>query len=152
MTATRAINPGCVLWLFASSSAFGHPSDLCELAMKRGGLVQYAVQVEPDQSGTRIVKADIDRDGSDDDLRWFDAGSRSKDPADNSTLTLTLTSNRKSFTLEQQRFGVVKFEARYYIVATRVESELGPWYRDVFALTEKGITEVCSFEGKGQAP
>ena len=120
--------------------------------MKRGGLVQYAVQAEPDQNGTRTVKADIDRDGSDDDLRWFDAGSRSKDPADNSTLTLTLTSNRKSFTLEQQRFGVVKFEARYYIVATRVESELGPWYRDVFALTEKGITQVCSFEGKGQAP
>ena len=92
-----------VLCLCASSSAFGEPSRVCELAVKRGGLVQYAVQVDPDQDGSRTVKADIDLDGSDDELRWFDPGSGSIIPADNSTLTLTLTSNGKRFTLEQQR-------------------------------------------------
>jgi hypothetical protein len=146
MTATRAIYPSVILCLCASSSAFGAPSRLCELAVKHGGLVQYTVQVEPDQSGTRTVRADIDLDGSDDELRWLDSG------ADNSTLTLTLTSNRKSFTLEQQRLSVVKFESRYYVVTMRLESGLGPWYREVFAFTQNGITKVCSFEGKGQAP
>ena len=118
------------LCLCASSSAFGEPSRVCELAVKRGGLVQYAVQVEPDQDGSRTVKADVDLDGKDDELRWFDPGS---------TLTLTLTSNGKRFTLEQQRLSVVKLDSLYYVVTTRVESGLGPWYRDVFAVTQQFI-------------
>jgi hypothetical protein len=152
MTTTRANKISLVLCLCASSSAFGEPSRVCELAAKRGGLVQYAVQVNPDQDGSRTVEADIDLDGSGDELRWFDPGSGSILPANNSTLTLTLSSNGKRFTLEQQRLSVVKFESHYYVVTTRVESELGPWYRDVFAVTQKGITKICSFEGKGQGP
>jgi hypothetical protein len=152
MTASRANNQSLVLVLCASGSAFGAPSHVCDLAIKRGGLLEYAVQVAPDRNGSRTVKADIDLDGSADELRWFDPGSGSTIPADNSILTLTLTSNGKSFTLEQQRLSVVKFESRYYVVTTRFESELGPWYRDVFAVTQDGITEICSFEGKGQGP
>jgi len=144
MATTRANYLSLVLCLCVSSSAFGEPSRVCELAVKRGGLLPYAVQVVPDPDGSRTVKADIDLDGSDDELRWSDSG--------NSTLTLTLTSNGKSFTLEQQRLGVVKFESRYYVVTTRFESELGPWYRDVSAVTREGFTRICSFEGKGQGP
>jgi hypothetical protein len=120
--------------------------------VKHGGLTQYTVQVDPDKNGSRILKTDIDLDGSVDELRWFDSGSGSSMPADNSTLTLTLTSNSKSFTLEEQRLHVVKFESHYYVIATRVESELGPWYRDVFAVNKSGITKICSFSGKGQRP
>jgi hypothetical protein len=148
----RTKNLSLVLCLCASSSVSGEPSRICELAVKRGGLIQYVVQVSPDQDGSRTVKADFDLDGSGDELRWSDPGSGSIIPADASTLTLTLTSNGKSFTLEQQRLGVVKFESRYYVVTTRAESELGPWYREVFAVTQKGITKICSFEGKGQGP
>ena len=132
-----------ILCLCASSSALGEPSRVCELAVKRGGLVQYAVQVDPDQDGSRTVKVDVDLDGSEDELRWFDPGS---------TLTLTLTSNGKRFALEQQRLSVVKLESLYYVVTTRFESELGPWYRDVFAVSQTGLKKICSFEGKGQGP
>ena len=142
MAATRANNLGLMLCLCAGGAAFGETPRICELAVKHRGLVQYTVQVEPDQSGTRTIKADIDLDGADDALRWSDSGA----------FTLTLTSNRKSFTLVQQRLNVVKFESHYFIATLRTESELGPWYRDVFAVTQNGITEVCSFEGKGQAP
>jgi len=142
MATTRAANLSLVLCLCASSSAFGEPSRICDLAVKRGALVQYAVRVDPGQDGSRTIKADVDLDGSDDELRWFDPG----------PLTLTLTSNGKRFTLEQQRRTVVKLDSLYYVVTTRLESELGPWYRDVFALTQKGINEICSFEGKGQEP
>ena len=152
MTTTRANNLSLVLCLCASSSVFAEPSRVCELAVKRAGLIQYTAQVDPDQDGNRIINADVDLDGSNDELRWFDGGSASTIPADNSTLTLTLTSTGKSFTLEQQRISVVKFESHYYVVTTRVDSELGPWYRDVFAVTQTGITKVCSYSGKGQGP
>ena len=61
--------------------------------------------------------------------------------------------------VEQQEFyaraaatWLVKFESHYYVVTTRFESTLGPWYRDVFDITQKGITKICSFEGKGEGP
>jgi catechol 2,3-dioxygenase-like lactoylglutathione lyase family enzyme len=144
MAARRTNNLIFVLCLCASSTVFGEPARVCELAVKRGGLVQYAVQVDPDQDGSRTVKADIDLDGSEDELRWFGSG--------NSTVTLTLSSNNKRFTLEQQRLSVVKFESRFYVVTTRLESGIGPWQRDVFAVTREGIAKLCSFAGKGQEP
>lgn len=151
MATTRANNLSLLLCLCASTSAFGEPPGVCELAVKRGGLAQYAVQVAADQDGSRTVKADIDLDGSDDELRWFEAGSGSN-PGKNATLTLTLTSNSKSFALEQQRLIVVKVESHYYAVTTRADSGLGPWYRDVFSVTREGIIRICSFDGKGQGP
>jgi hypothetical protein len=152
MRAPRANNLCFVFCLCASGAVTAGPSRICDLAVKRGGLVQYTVKGSPDQGGNRTIKADIDLDGLDDELRWSDRGPGSGTPADNSTVTLTLTSNRKSFALEQQRMGVVKFESRYYVVTMRLESELGPWYREVFAATQMGLTRICSFEGKGQAP
>jgi hypothetical protein len=108
--------------------------------------------VDPDQNGNRIVRADIDLDGTDDTLRWFDGGSASIIPADPTTLTLTLSSNNQDFKLQQQRLYVVKFESRYYVVTTRAETQLGPWYLEVFSLDRNGISNVCSYEGKGQVP
>ena len=152
MRAPRANNLCLVFCLCTSSAVMAGPSRICDLAVKRGGLVQYTVKGNADQSGSRTIKADIDQDGLDDELRWSDPGSGSSTPADNSTAILTLTSNRKSFALEQQRLGVVKFESRYYVVTMRLESELGPWYREVFAVTQTGLARTCSVEGKGQAP
>src|SRR5262245_32637518 len=124
-----------VLGLCASSSALGETPRVCDLATKHGGLVPYVVKVEPNQDGSRTIKADFDLDGADDELRWL--------VADSARLTLTLSSNHKSFALEQQRLNVVEFESRYYVVTTRAESELGPWYRDVLAVNQKGITTIC---------
>ena len=149
---TLANNLRVLFCLCVSGAAFGESGGVCELAVKRGGLVQYAVQVEPDQQGYRTIKADIDLDGSPDALRWFDPVSASLIAADNATVTLTLTSNGHNFTLEQQRFFVAKFESRYYAISTQVESVLGPWLRDVFAISQKGFTRVCSLAGKGQSP
>ena len=152
MSAAGSICLGVVTLLVVGRSAANEPRRLCELAMKHGGLAHYRVQVEPDKNGNRIVRADIDLDGSDDRLQWFDGGSASFIPADPTTLTLTLSSNNQEFKLQQQRLYVVKFESRYYVVTTRAETQLGPWYLEVFALDRNGITNVCSYEGKGQLP
>lgn len=137
---------GLVVSLCAGGTALGESPRVCDVAAKRGGLAQYMVPAEPDQDGSRALKVDIDLDGVVDDLRWFDPGSGSV------SFTLTLAANGKRFTLEQQRLAVVKFESRYYVVATRIDSAIGPWQREVLSLTRDGITSVCSFAGKGQPP
>ena len=143
---------GLVVSLCAGGTALGESPRVCGVAAKRGGLAQYMVPAEPDQDGSRALKVDIDLDGVVDELRWVDPGSGSVVPADNSSFTLTLAANGKRFTLEQQRLAVVKFESRYYVVATRIDSAIGPWQREVLSLTSDGITSVCSFAGKGQPP
>lgn len=65
-------------------------------------------------------------------------------------MTLTLASNDKSFTLEQQRLYVAKVESHYFVVTGWVESEQGPWHKNVFAVTAKGFRKVCAFSGKGR--
>jgi len=125
---------------------------ICDLAEKRGGLVKYAVVVEPDENGDRVIAADIDGDGSADKITWFDPGSGSIIPADSSTLTLTLSSSGNRFMVQEQRLDVVKFQKKYFVITGWLESEQGPWHSAVHALTGKGIEEVCSFSGKGLGP
>jgi len=152
VTATQAKNLGLVFCLCVCGASGGESSRVCDLAVKHDGLAEYAAHADADKNGIRTIKADIDLDGALDELRWLDRSSGSLVPTDNSSLTLTLTSNKQGFKLEQQRLQVVNYESRYYVIATRVETALGPWYRDVFAVTGKGITKVCSFDGKAQAP
>jgi hypothetical protein len=144
MKATRAKYLGFLLCLGGSSAALGEPARICDLAVKHGGADRYAVKVDPARDGSRTIKVDIDGDGSGDEWRWSDSG--------NSTMTLKLTSNGKSFTLEQQRLQVVKFESHYYVLTTQIETVLGPWYREVFAVSQEGFTRICSYSGKGQVP
>lgn len=144
MTVSRAKYLGFLFCLCASSTAVGEPSRICDLAVKHGGVDPYAVKVESARDGSRTLKVDVDGDGSSDEWRWSDS--------DNSTLTLKLTSNGKSFKLQQQRLQVVKFESRYYVITTQIETVLGPWYREVYTVTREGFTRICSYSGKGQVP
>ena len=149
MSVSRTIGLTLVLCICTVSAAFATPPSVCELAKKRGGLTMYAVDVSPDQNGNREIVADIDGDGLSDKISWFDPRSGSIIPADNSTLTVTLSSIGRSFTVEEQRLHVVKYQSNYFVITGRVESERGPWHSDVYAVTRTGITKICSFSGKG---
>ena len=149
MGTSRTISLTLVLCIYTVSPAFPAPPSVCELAKTRGGLTMYTVDVSPDQNGDREIIADIGGDGSNDKIRWFDPGSGSIVPADNSTLTVTLMLSGKTFAVEEQRLRVVKYQSNYFVVTGRVESERGPWHRDVYAVTRTGITKICSFSGKG---
>jgi hypothetical protein len=109
----------------------------------------YAVGVAPDQNGNREIAEDIDGDGLSDKISWFNPGSGSIIPADNSNLTLTLSSSGKTFTVEEQRLHVVEYQSKYFVVTGWVESERGPWHSDVYQIGTTGITKICSFTGKG---
>ena len=147
MRASRAIS--LVLISTATGAVLAAPPTVCDLAGRRGGLTMYAVEVDPDQDGNHKIAVDIDGDGSTDTLSWFNPGSGSMIPADNSSVTLKLSSSGKSFTVEQQRLHVVKYESKYFVVTGWVESERGPWHREIYAVGRAGIKKLCSFTGKG---
>ena len=122
---------------------------VCELAATRTGLAKFAATVETDRAGNGALAVDFDSDGSPDELKWSVTGSGSLIPADNSSLVLKLTASGKRFTLEKQRLHVIRLESHYYVVTGWVESGQGPWHKEVFSLTGKGITRICTFSGKG---
>jgi len=135
--------------IYVVSAAFAAPPRVCELASQRAGLTMYAVDVSPDEDGNREIVADLDGDGLSDKLSWFDPGSGSIIPADNSTLTVTLSSTGKAVTVEQQRLHVVKYQSKYFVVTGWAKSERGPWCTDIYAVNRAGITKLCSFSSKG---
>jgi hypothetical protein len=149
MGESRTISLTLALCICATSVAFAAKPSVCELAKKPSGLTPYAVNVSPDQKGNREIVADIDGDGSGDKISWFNPGSGSIIPADNSILTVTLSSSGKTYTVEEQRLHVVKYQSDYFVVTGWVESERGPWHSDVYAITRTGVTKMCSFSGKG---
>ena len=149
MGATRVITETILVTIAAAGSALAAPQTVCELEKKSGRLTAYAVDAIPNENGDREFSADIDGDGSGDKISWFNPGSGSIIPADNSTVTLTLSSIGKSFSLEEQRLYVAKYQSKYFVVAGRVESEHGPWHSYVYAITGKGMRKLCSFGGKG---
>lgn len=145
LQANRLLLP---VFLLLCVPVHANTSNVCNLASKRGGLIKYSVSIDPDKQGSKVLIADFDDDGSKDHLKWLDPGAGSIIPADNAIATLTLTSH-KSFTLEQQHLHVVKLNRNYYVVTGWLETEQGPWHRDVFTVTRTGFDKICSFSGPG---
>jgi hypothetical protein len=139
------------LCAFAAASASSATPRVCELAATRVGLAKFASHVPTNKDGIGFLAVDFDSDGSPDELKWSVSGSASIIPPDYSTLSLSLTGSDKRFNLEQQRLRVIKFDAHYYVVTSWVESEQGPWHKEVSSLGSQGITKICSFSGKGLA-
>ena len=138
------------MFVFAawSDTAAAAPSGLCELAMTRGGLTEYEVDVSSDANGEREVQADLDGDGINDKITWFVPGSASIIPPDNTTLKVSLSSTGKTFTLEEQRLHVVKYQSSYLVITHRVQTEWGPWHSDVYEIVRTGMNKVCSLAAK----
>ena len=128
----------------ATSAMSAEQPKRCGVDRTGGVLTAHPIDVSPNRNGDRQIVADIDGDGVSDKISWFDPGSGSINPADNSRVTLTLSSSGKSFVLEEQRLQVVKYESKYFVVTRRVESERGPFHTSIYALTKAGITKVCS--------
>jgi len=149
--ASRVATLALTFCVFAASAASSATPRVCELAATRVGLAKFASDVPTNEDGNGVLAADFDSDGAPDELKWAVTGSASIIPPDYSTLSLSLTGSGKRFTLEQQRLGVVKLEARYYVVTSWVESAKGPRHKEVFSLGRKGITKICAFSGQGLA-
>jgi hypothetical protein len=124
----------------------------CALAKTRGGLIAYGVKGEPDEQGNLQIDADFDADGIADKLLWFRTGSASLIPPDPSRATLILSSTGKTHSVQDQRVQVVKYMGRYHVVTSSSASEKGPWRRTAYLVGSKGLSKLCSFNGRGVGP
>ena len=146
---SRAISLILGLCIYSVCADSVEPPSVCDLATRPGELAMHGVEGSQGQNGDRQIAADIDGDGLSDKISWFDPGSGSLIPADPSTVTVTLSSAGKTFTLEEQRLYVVKYESSYFVVTGWFESERGgPLHTDIYAITGTGIIKICSFSDR----
>jgi hypothetical protein len=93
-----------------------------------------------------IHNEDVDGDKKPDELILFRTGSASLIPPDNSTVTLTLSSTGEEFTIEFQRFYVIRFGPGVYVVGGNMVSESGPVETEIHRVGRTGFTRVCSYQ------
>jgi hypothetical protein len=123
---------------------------ICDLARQRDGLYPYMVEGQANADG--VVEIPADGSGVAGRLSWFRTGSSSIVPADYDRVTLTLSSNGKVFMVEDQRVLLARYRRKFYVVATSLSSDTGPWKRVVYSVERKGIPKLCAFGGKGIGP
>lgn len=136
----------------SSIAASAAPIGICDLARQRDGLYPYMVEGQSNADGVVEIAADIDGSGVVDKISWFRTGSASIVPPDYDRVTVTLSSNGKVFMVEGQRILLAKYRRKFYVVATSLSSDAGPWKRVVYSVGRKGIPKLCAFGGKGLGP
>lgn len=115
---------------------------------KRAGLSSYAVEEKETQQqdfNFTIPKIDLDGDKIEDKVLLFRTGSGSIIPADYSSVTLILSSTGKKYTAEMQRFFVISYKSKYYVVASNMQGEEGPNFVDIKSMDRNGIKQLCSY-------
>jgi uncharacterized protein len=113
------------------------------------GLIEYAVEekeIEHEDFNFSVPNIDVDGDKIEDKILLFHTGSGSIVPADYDSVTLILSSTGEKFTVEMQRFYVIVYKAKYYIVASNVQGEKGPVFVDIKSMDRRGIKQVCSYD------
>ena len=144
-----ALVAATLLGLPGAGSAQSKPS-LCEqfqhhLGERGTPKLQPLVEVDLGNGKLGIPGLDVDGDKIEDEIVLFRTGSASLIPPDNSSLTLVLSSSRKSFTVEFPRFYVFKYGGAVYVTGATMLAEKGPVDREIHRLDGKGISRVCSY-------
>jgi hypothetical protein len=143
-----ALIAGSLLGLPASVEAQSKP--LCEqfrqhISERGEPKLQLLEEVDLGDGKLAILNQDVDGDKVADEIVLFRTSSASYIPPDNSSLTLALSSSRKSFTVESPRFYLFKYHGGVYVIGTAMLSEKGPMERDIYKLDGTGISHVCSY-------
>ncbi len=116
---------------------------------QRAGLISYAVEekeVQQEEFNFTIPNIDVDGDKIEDKILLFRTGSASIIAPDDSSVTLILSSTGEKFTVEMQRFFVILYKSKYYIVASNWQGEKGPVFVDIMSMDRNGIKQLCSYK------
>ena len=128
-----------------------HKSILCgnfQFLLDHYRLGSYQVkeqEIEQNDYNYSIPNVDVDGDKVPDKILLFHSGSGSLIPADYDRVTLILSSTGEEFTVEMQRFYIIRYKAKYYIVATNIEGENGPVFEDIMSMDHLGIKRLCCY-------
>jgi hypothetical protein len=115
----------------------------------RGGLISYAVEekeVEQEEFNFTIPNIDVDGDKVEDKILLFRPGSGSIIPADYSSVALILSSTGDKSTAEMQRFFIILYKSKYYVVASNLQGEKGPEFVDIKSMGRNGIKQLCAYK------
>lgn len=143
---------GIALLLAASVSSAQAAREVCNLLKSKGGLSDFAVEVQEDGDGNVVVEVDLDGDGQADKLVWFRTGSASLIPPDDSSVTLTLSAMGKTVFVGDQRILLAQYKNKYYVMASSFRSGNGLWRRSIFSVGPRGFSKLCTVGGKGLGP
>jgi hypothetical protein len=148
--------------LFLVASLFLSPFNLCAQNKnhpsckefqhhlnQRVGLISFAVEEKETQDedfNFYIPDIDIDGDRRDDKILLFRTGSASIIAPDNSSVTLILSSTGEKSIAEMQRFFIIRYKSKYYIVASNWQGEKGPVFVDIKSMDRRGIKQLCAFK------
>jgi len=149
---SKLLLTGALLLLPADLYAHEKKSALCSVfehhLSKRDGLTSYAVEekkIEQEEFNFTIPGIDVDGDKVEDKVLLFRTGSGSFIPTDDSSVTLILSSTGKKYTVEMQRFFVILYKSKYYIVTSNWQGEEGPNFVDIKSMDRDGIKRFCSY-------
>jgi hypothetical protein len=131
-------------------------ADLCQefqaALSKPTGLTEFAVEGTYDESQDgerRLRHIDLDSDGIDEEVTWFDPEAGSRIPADPNTLHVKPSSTVAAYTFEEQGLYVIRYQSKFYVVSGHLLDERGPLYVNIHQLTSTGARLVCAYECKG---
>jgi uncharacterized protein len=113
------------------------------------GLIDYKIEekeIEQEDFNSCIPNVDVDGDRIEDKILLSRGGSGSIIPADYDYVTLKLSSTEEKFTAEMQRFYIIRYKAKYYIVASNLQGEEGPRFVDIKSMDRRGIKQICSYD------
>jgi len=116
---------------------------------QRLGLHSYVVEeqeIQREDFNFIVPNIDVDGDKIKDEVLLFRTGSASIIAPDDSSVTLILSSTGKRFTVEMQRFYIIFYKLKYYIVASNWSSEQGPIFVDIKSMSRSGIQQLCSYK------
>jgi len=101
--------------------------------------------MKPSQETDDSEDLQSDQDKKNDELLLFRTGSASLIPADNSALTVILSSTGEKFLYESPGFYVIRYQTNYYIVGGGWQSDKGPIHTDIHSIGRKGIKLLCTY-------
>ena len=136
----------------STMSAKENSNTLCGIFLEhlnqRSKLTAYALEEREtgkEDPNLDIPNVDIDQDKKNDELLLFRTGSASRIPADNSTLTVILSSTGEKFLYESSAFYVIRYQTNYYIVGGSWQSDKGPIHTDIHSIGRKGLKLLCTY-------
>lgn len=113
------------------------------------GLVAYAVkekEIDHKDFNFAIAGVDIDGDKIDEKILLLRTGSVSFSPTDDDRVALVLSSTGEEFTAEMQRFSIILYKSKYYVVASEWLGKKGLVFVDIKSMGADGFKQLCSYK------
>ena len=108
-------------------------------------MARYALEaIVDDRRIKRIPNVDIDGDDVSDEVRWSCPDGGSSIPVDPCSMSVQLSSSKRTIEFEQLRFYLIRFRAKVYVVSsTDLRHQEDVDKTNIYTIDRSGIKLVC---------